>query len=174
MNYRPGLTLWLTGLPASGKTTLATALVKRLIDDGHRVELLDGDVVRTSLTSDLGFSKEDRDANVRRVGFVADLLSRNGVTVVCALVSPYAQARQDVRRLHGDRFVEIWVSTPHEVCAERDVKGLYARQRSGLMRGLTGVDDPYEPPSAPHVVVEPHRQTVEESVDAVLAALARL
>jgi len=169
--FRSGVTVWFTGLPSSGKTTLATSLEKRLLDDGHRVEHLDGDVLRTYLTNDLGFSKEDRDRNVRRVGFVADLLSRNGVTVICSLISPYAAAREDVRRLHGDRFVEVWVSTPLEVCAERDLKGLYARQRAGQVRGLTGVDDPYEPPPSPEVTVPAHLQTVEESVEAILAVL---
>lgn len=169
--YRAGVTVWFTGLPSSGKTTLATALEKRLLDDGHRVELLDGDILRTYLTSDLGFSKDDRNRNVRRVGFVADLLSRNGVTVICSLISPYEQARQEVRQLHGDRFVEVYVSTPVEVCAARDLKGLYARQRAGEVTGLTGVDDPYEPPAAPEVVVPAHLQTVDESIEAILAVL---
>lgn len=171
--YRKGLTVWFTGLPSSGKTTLATALEKRLLDDGHRVELLDGDILRTYLTSDLGYSKEDRDRNVRRVGFVANLLSRNGITVVCSLISPYQAARNEVRQMHGSRFLEVYVATPVEVCAERDLKGLYARQRSGLITGLTGVDDPYEPPVSPDVVVRAHVESVDQSLEVILRALRR-
>lgn len=166
-----GLTIWLTGLPSAGKTTLARGLGDRLLRAGHRVEVLDGDVVRTQLTKDLGFSREDRAENVRRVGFVAHLLSRNGVMVVCALVSPYRNERDEVRSLHDGRFLEVHVATPVEVCAQRDVKGLYARQRAGELHGLTGVDDPYEPPPAPEVVVPTHVQTVEESLDAIWRAI---
>jgi adenylylsulfate kinase len=168
-----GVTVWFTGRPSAGKTTLATALHDRLRAEDHRVEVLDGDALRTYLTRGLGFSKEDRDESVRRAGFVAHLLSRNGVTVLCALVSPYQQARDEVRALHeGGRFVEVYVSTPTEVCAERDVKGLYAKHKQGLVRGLTGVDDPYEDPVAPEVVVPAHAQTIEESVETILEALA--
>ncbi len=166
-----GLTVWLTGLPSAGKTTLATALCERLRAAGHRVEMLDGDVLRTYLTADLGFSREDRTQNVIRVGFVAHLLSRNGVIVVCSLISPYRDDRDQVRALHGDRFMEVYLSTPLEVCAERDVKGLYARQRAGDLTGLTGVDDPYEPPLHPEVVVPTHSQSLDESVDMVWAGL---
>jgi adenylylsulfate kinase len=166
-----GLTIWLTGLPSAGKTTLAVALAERLRAAGCRVEVLDGDVVRTHLTKGLGFSREDRAENVRRVGFVAHLLSRNGIVVVCALVSPYQADRDEVRAMHEGRFVEAYVSAPVEVCAERDVKGLYARQRAGALRGLTGVDDPYEPPAQPEVVVPTHLQTVEESVDVIWRAI---
>jgi len=166
-----GLTVWLTGLPSAGKTTLATALCDRLRAAGHRVEMLDGDVLRTYLTADLGFSREDRTQNVIRVGFVAHLLSRNGVIVVCSLISPYRDDRDQVRALHGDRFMEVYLSTPLEVCAERDVKGLYARQRAGDLTGLTGVDDPYEPPLHPEVVVPTHSQSLDESVDMVWACL---
>ncbi|HVM01146.1 MAG TPA: adenylyl-sulfate kinase [Acidimicrobiales bacterium] len=166
-----GLTIWLTGLPSAGKTTLARGIARRLAEAGHRVEVLDGDVVRTQLTRDLGFSREDRAENVRRVGFVADLLSRNGVMAVCALVSPYRAERDEVRALHDGRFLEVHVATPLEVCARRDVKGLYARQRAGELHGLTGVDDPYEPPDAPDVVVPTHLQTVEESLDAIWQAI---
>ncbi len=166
-----GLTVWLTGLPSAGKTTLATALKERLLAAGHRVELLDGDAVRLTLTRDLGFSRADRIENVVRVGYVAHLLSRNGVIVICSLVSPHREARDQVRRLHGDRFVEVHVATPAHVCARRDVKGLYALQRAGELTGLTGVDDDYEAPLHPEVVVPTHEQTVEESVDTVLRAL---
>lgn len=162
-----GLTIWLTGLPSSGKTTLARGLGERLRQSGHRVEVLDGDVVRAHLANDLGFSREDRAENVRRVAFVADLLSRNGVMAVCALVSPYRRERDEVRLLHDGRFREVHVATPVETCIERDVKGLYARQRAGTLHGLTGVDDPYEPPLNPEVVVPTHVQTVEESLDTI-------
>lgn len=166
-----GLTIWLTGLPSAGKTTLAAGLAARLRAAGCRVEVLDGDVVRTHLTKDLGFSPEDRAENVRRVGFVAHLLSRNGVMAVCALVSPYRQEREEVRALHEGRFVEVYVSTPVDVCVKRDVKGLYALQRAGQLHGLTGIDDPYEPPTAPDVVVPTHLQSVEESVDVIWCAI---
>jgi adenylylsulfate kinase len=166
-----GLTVWFTGLPSAGKTTLARALEKRLVGAGRAVEVLDGDIVRTRLTRDLGFSREDRIENVRRVGFVADLLSRNGVIVLCSIISPYVEAREEVRRLHGDRYLEVYVATPLNICAERDVKGLYARQQAGEMHGLTGVDDPYEPPLHPDVVIPTETQTVEESVDIVWQAL---
>jgi adenylylsulfate kinase len=167
-----GLTVWLTGLPSAGKTTLATALKARLLAAGNpRVELLDGDAVRRSLTRDLGFSRADRIENVVRVGYVAHLLSRNGVIVICSLISPHREARDQVRKLHGDRFLEVHVATPPEVCARRDVKGLYALQRAGELTGLTGVDDTYEPPLHPEVVVPAHEQTVEESVETVLQAL---
>jgi len=166
-----GLTVWFTGLPSAGKTTLARALAARLADAGHRVEVLDGDELRTYLTADLGFSRQDRTDNVIRVGYVAHLLSRNGVMVVCSLISPYREDRDRVRALHGDRFLEVYLSTPVEVCAQRDVKGLYARQAAGTMEGLTGVDDPYEAPLAPEVVVPTHSQSLEESVDMVWTAL---
>ena len=166
-----GLTIWLTGLPSSGKTTLAQALGQRLRDAGHRAEVLDGDVVRANLTKELGFSRTDRAENVRRVGFVAHLLSRNGVTAVCALISPYRQDRDELRHLHDGRFVEVHVAAPVQVCEERDVKGLYARQRAGDLHGLSGVDAPYETPLHPEVVVPTHLQTVEESVETVWRAI---
>jgi adenylylsulfate kinase len=158
-------TVWLTGLPSAGKTTIARALVARLRADGRAAELLDGDELRAELAPDLGFSRADRLENVRRIGVVADLLSRNGVIAVCAVISPYREARDEVRARHGDRFLEVWVATPVEVCAARDVKGLYARQRAGEINGLTGVDDPYEPPLRPDVRLEAHRVSVEEAVE---------
>jgi adenylylsulfate kinase len=166
-----GVTVLFTGLPSAGKTTIAHALEKRLIDEGRKVEVLDGDVVRTHLCKGLGFSREDRDENIRRVGFVADLLSRNGVTVLCSVIAPYRSVREEVRALHGERLMEVYVSTPVEVCAERDVKGLYARQAAGEISGLTGVDDPYEPPSNPEVTVATQGESVEESAEAVWQAL---
>jgi len=166
-----GLTVWLTGLPSAGKTTLARGLEKRLLAAGHRVEVLDGDVVRTHLTKGLGFSREDREENVRRIGFVAHLLARNGVVVVASVISPYRGVRDELRAMHHGRFFEVHVATPVEVCAERDVKGLYARQRAGELTGLTGVDDPYEAPVQPEAVVHTQDQTLEESVETLWQAL---
>lgn len=168
-----GLTIWLTGLPSAGKTTIARGLAARLRADGRRVEVLEGEAVRAQLGRELGFSKEDRDENVRRIGILADLLSRNGVIAIVAAVSPYNEARERVRSLHGLRFVEAHVAAPVEVCAGRDVKGLYARQRAGEIHGLTGVDDPYEAPLAPEVTLPTDTQSVEESIEAVLAAARR-
>jgi adenylylsulfate kinase len=160
-------TVWLTGLPSAGKTTIAHALAARLRVAGRSVEVLDGDVVREVLTAGLGFNRADRDENVRRIGYVAELLSRHGVDVVCAVISPFRAARDEVRARHGARFLEVWVATPVEVCAERDVKGLYARHARGELRGLTGVDDPYEPPVAADVVLHPEVASVDDCVDAI-------
>src|SRR5437016_13123062 len=158
-----GLTVWLTGLPSSGKTTLARALEKRLLDAGYRVEGLDGNVVRTFLTKDLGFSREDRDENIRRIGFVASLLARNGVVVVVSVISPYRATRDEVRALHHGQFVEVHVATPLEVCQQRDAKGLYAKARAGQVTNLTGIDDPYEPPADPEISLDTKGGTVDES-----------
>ena len=167
-----GVTIWFTGLPSSGKTTLAHALAKRLADEGYdRVEVLDGDLAREHLTKGLGFSREDRAENVRRIGWVASLLARNGVIVLASVISPYRDDRDAVREMHGERFVEVHVATPLDVCAERDVKGLYAKQRAGELSGLTGVDDPYEPPLRPEVVVPTHQQSVDESVELLWRSL---
>jgi adenylylsulfate kinase len=166
-----GLTVWFTGLPSAGKTTIARALEKRLLDEGRQVEILDGDVVRTYLTKDLGYSRADRDENIRRIGFVAHLLSRNGVIALCSVVSPYREVREEMRALHDGRFFEVHVSTPVDVCVERDVKGLYAKQKAGEVTGLTGIDDPYEAPLNPELVVPTHTQTLDESVEAVWQAL---
>lgn len=169
-----GATVWLTGLPSAGKTTIAAAVAERLRAEGHRVELLDGDEVRTNLTADLGFDRADRIENVRRVGYVAHLLARHGVKVLVPVIAPYAESRKAVRDRHADAgtpYLEVHVAAPVEVCAGRDVKGLYARQRTGELRGLTGVDDPYEPPEAPEVRLPTDVQTPEESAAAVHAAL---
>jgi adenylylsulfate kinase len=166
-----GAVVWLTGLPSAGKSTIAAALAERLAASGRRVEVLDGDVVRAELSADLGYSRADRNENVRRIGYVASLLAGHGVVTICPVVSPYRAARDDVRERVGDAFVEVYVSTPVDVCAERDVKGLYARQRAGAMTGLTGVDDPYEPPVAPEVVVPAHEIAVDDAVDWIVKVL---
>jgi adenylylsulfate kinase len=166
-----GATVWLTGLPSAGKTTLARALSARL--DG-RVELLDGDEVRQFLSKGLGFSREDRDANVLRIGWVAATLARHGVLVLASVISPFADTRAQVRALHerkGAGFLEVHVAAPVEVCSERDVKGLYARQARGELQGLTGVDAPYEAPVAPQARVRTHEQSVEQSVDQLVVLL---
>jgi adenylylsulfate kinase len=164
--------VWLTGLPSAGKTTVGRALVERLRAAGRPAELLDGDVLRAELCADLGFTRADREENVRRIGVVAELLSRNGVTAVCSVISPYRSARDAVRARHGERFVEVWVAAPVEICSQRDVKGLYARQRNGEIAGLTGVDDPYEPPVAPELVLRTHEVSVDEAVEQLWQALA--
>ena len=170
-----GATLWLTGLPSAGKTTLATALAARLEGEGvRRVELLDGDEVREFLSKGLGFTREDRDTNVLRIGWVAAALARHGVLVLASVISPFAATREAVRALHDDKgagFLEVHVSTPVEVCSERDVKGLYARQLSGDLTGLTGVDAPYEAPVAPDLRVPTQELTLEHSVGQLHALL---
>lgn len=169
-----GGTVWLTGLPSAGKTTIAQGLAELLRTDGHRVQVLDGDEVRAALSAELGFSKEDRDINVRRVGYVAGLLAVHGVTVLVPVIAPYAVSRAAVRELHarhGVPYVEVHVATPVELCASRDVKGLYARQAAGDLRGLTGVDDPYEAPIDPDLRIDTQDQTVEESVRQLHALL---
>jgi adenylylsulfate kinase len=165
-----GCVVWFTGLPSAGKSTIASALARDLRARGERVEVLDGDVVRENLSKGLGFSKEDRDINIRRIGFVGHLLARNGVKVIVAAISPYRAVRDEVRGQIGD-FVEVYVSTPIEVCERRDVKGLYGRARAGDLRGMTGVDDPYEPPLAPEVEIATVGESVEESVARVLKEL---
>lgn len=169
-----GATIWFTGLPSAGKTTIAQALATRLRAEGHRVEVLDGDEIRTELTADLGFGREDRLANVRRIGFVATALARHGVKALAPVIAPYRESRDAVRARHdaaGLTYVEVHVATPVEACAERDVKGLYAKQRSGEITGLTGVDDPYEAPLAPEVVLPTHELSVDEAVERVLEVL---
>ncbi|MDT0380451.1 adenylyl-sulfate kinase [Streptomyces sp. DSM 42041] len=170
-----GATVWLTGLPSAGKTTIARALADRLAGEGHRVEVLDGDEIRTFLSAGLGFSQEDRHTNVQRIGFVAELLASNGVKALVPVIAPYADSREAVRKRHqaaGTGYLEVHVSTPVEVCSERDVKGLYARQAAGEIAGLTGVDDPYEVPADPDLRIEAHQQSVEESAGALHALLA--
>ncbi len=166
----PGFVLWFTGLSGAGKTTIALALDAELKARGIRVERLDGDVVRTSLTRDLGFSKEDRDKNIERVTFVAKLLSRNNVAVLASFISPYAKTRDYVRQ-ETTNFIEVFVDAPLEVCAERDVKGLYAKAFAGEIPNFTGVSDPYEVPSAPDIHITTHTEDVEDSVAQILSWL---
>lgn len=169
-----GATVWLTGLPSAGKTTIAHALAKRLRGDGHRVEVLDGDEIREFLSAGLGFSREDRHTNVQRIGFVAELLASHGVTVLVPVIAPYADSREAVRKRHqteGTGYLEVHVAAPVEVCSVRDVKGLYARQAAGEISGLTGVDDPYEEPEAPDLRIASHTQTVAQSAAALHALL---
>ena len=168
-----GVTIWFTGLSGAGKTTINDALTAKLRERKVKLEVLDGDIVRTNLTKGLGFSKEDRDENVRRIGFVSDLLTRNGVIVLVSAISPYRAIRDEVRSRIGD-FMEVYVSAPVEVCEERDVKGLYARARSGEIKQFTGISDPYEAPLNPEVNCETHKETLEESVDKVIAKLEEM
>lgn len=168
-----GLTIWFTGLSGAGKSTVANILAERLKGMGRRVELLDGDEIRKNLSSGLGFSKEDRDANIRRIAFVAKLLSRNGIIAISAAISPYREIRDEAR---GDiaNFVEVFVDCPLEVCEERDVKGLYARARSGEIQQFTGISDPYEAPSSAEVVLHTDRETPEQSVEKIIDKLGEL
>ncbi|MEU9559677.1 adenylyl-sulfate kinase [Streptomyces fumanus] len=170
-----GATVWLTGLPSAGKTTIAHELAGRLRAGGRRVEVLDGDEIREFLSAGLGFSREDRHTNVQRIGFVAELLARNGVLALVPVIAPYADSREAVRKRHqesGTGYLEVHVATPVEVCSVRDVKGLYAKQAAGELTGLTGVDDPYEEPVAPDLRIESQDQTVQESAAAVYALLS--
>jgi adenylylsulfate kinase len=165
-----GLTVWVTGLSGAGKTTMSEALMNELRGRGLNVELLDGDVIRTNLSKGLGFSKEDRDTNIRRVGFVAHLLTRNGVVCIASVISPYRKIREEIRNRIGN-FLEVYVKCPLEICEERDVKGLYAKARAGQIKGFTGIDDPYEEPLAPEVICETSLEEVEDSVAKVLRAM---
>jgi adenylylsulfate kinase len=165
-----GLTVWFTGLSSAGKSTISSAVYENLRAKGHRVELLDGDVIRQHLSKGLGFSKADRDENIRRIGFVAELLTRNGVIVLVAAISPYRALRDEMRARIG-QFLEVYVNAPLEVVEQRDVKGIYRRARAGEMHGVTGLDDPYEPPLAPEVECKTDRETLSESVAKVLAKI---
>jgi adenylyl-sulfate kinase len=168
-----GFTLWFTGMSGAGKSTISRALELRLRELGAKVEVLDGDVVRTHLSKGLGFSKEDRDENIRRIGFVCELLSRNGVIAIAAAISPYRAVRDEVRA-RIPNFVEVYVSCPVEVLAERDTKGLYKRALAGEIPHFTGISDPYEPPLSPEVTVSSSEETPEQSVEKIWATLERL
>jgi adenylyl-sulfate kinase len=172
-----GFVLWLTGLSGAGKTTLTNALVPELVSRGSAVEVLDGDQVRTNLSKGLGFSKEDRDTNIRRIGFVSRLLARNGVGVIAAAISPYREIRDEVRReVEGDgaSFVEVHVHADLPTLVERDVKGLYAKAITGEIKNFTGVSDPYEEPLSPEIVIRSDRETVDVSVSRLLDRLEAL
>jgi adenylylsulfate kinase len=168
-----GFTIWFTGLSGSGKSTLSEVIEQRLKARGRNVEVLDGDIVRTHLSKGLGFSREDRDTNIKRIGFVCGLLTRNGVVCISAAIAPYREARDWARREIGN-FVEVYVKCPLEVCRERDVKGLYKLVDEGKIKNFTGVDDPYEEPVHPELIVETDKETVEESVTRIFARLAEL
>lgn len=168
-----GFTLWFTGLSGAGKSTLATMVEERLREAGRRVELLDGDEVRKNLSSGLGFSKADRDANILRIAYVARLLSRNGVVAITAAISPYREIR-DQARAEISRFVEVYVDCPLEVCEQRDVKGLYKKARSGEITQFTGISDPYEPPLNPEIHLHTEQENPEQDVEIILEKLRDL
>jgi adenylylsulfate kinase len=166
-----GFTLWFTGLSGAGKTTISHLVESQLRERGSRIEVLDGDVVRENLSKGLGFSKEDRDTNIRRIAFVADLLSRNGVPVITAAISPYREIRDEARETMGDRFIEVFVKASVEVCAERDVKGLYEKAFKGEIKEFTGVSDPYEPPLNPELTLDTEHGSAEDSAAKILSLL---
>ena len=166
-----GATLWFTGLSGAGKSTITEIVEADLRERGIKVEVLDGDVVRTNLSKGLGFSKEDRDTNIRRIAFVADLLSRNGVVAITAAISPYREIRDEARELMRDRFIEIFVKASVEECARRDVKGLYEKAMRGELKEFTGVSDPYEEPLDPELVCDTETESPEESAAKVIAFL---
>ena len=165
-----GFTLWFTGMSGAGKSTLARMVEKELLNRGMKVEVLDGDIVRTNLSKGLGFSKEDRDENIRRIGFVCQLLTRNDVVAIAAAISPYREIRDENRKKIG-RFVEVFVKCPVEKLIERDVKGLYKKALSGEIKNFTGISDPYEEPLNPEIVVETDKETVEESFNKIISTL---
>ncbi len=168
-----GFTIWFTGLSGSGKSTLSEILEQRLQAHGHNVEIMDGDIVRTHLSKGLGFSREDRDTNIKRIAFVCNLLSRNGVICISAAIAPYREAREWARE-HIGNFVEIYVKCPIDVCRARDVKGLYKLVDEGKIKNFTGVDDPYEEPEHPELVIETDKETIEESISRIFAKLEEL
>lgn len=173
MGDQRGFTAWFTGIPCSGKTTIADRVAEILREKGHRVERLDGDIVRKGLTSDLGFSKEDRDENIKRVTFVAKLLTRNEVAVLATFVSPYRERRAKTREDIGN-FVEVYTRCPVEVCIERDVKGMYEKALAGEIRNFTGVDDPYEEPEDPELILNTDKDDIEECARKVIVKLSEL
>ncbi|NMG57311.1 adenylyl-sulfate kinase [Geitlerinema sp. P-1104] len=168
-----GVTVWFTGLSGAGKTTISQAVAEQLRSLDCKLEILDGDIVRQNLTKGLGFSKEDRDENIRRIGFVSHLLTRNGVIVLVSAISPYRAVREEVKARIGD-FVEVFVNAPLAVCEERDVKGLYKKARSGEIANFTGVSDPYEPPTDPTIECRTDLESHEESVNKVLNTLKEM
>jgi adenylylsulfate kinase len=174
MPQKRGFTIWFTGLSGAGKTTLAQAIVSELNARNVKVEVLDGDEVRTNLSKDLGFSRDDRDTNIRRIGYVSRLLSRNGVGVIAAAISPYRDVRAEVRHeitSDGGDFIEVYVHCPIDVLTQRDVKGLYKKALAGEIKEFTGVSDPYEAPLSPEVIVDTDSESIEESARKIIAAL---
>jgi sulfate adenylyltransferase len=170
--HKQGACVWFTGLSGAGKSTTAEVLTVLLLEFGRQVTVLDGDVVRTHLSKGLGFSREDRDTNIRRIGFVASEIVRHGGVVICAAVSPYRSTRNEVRSMvGGDQYIEVFVDTPLEVCESRDTKGMYARARRGEIKGFTGIDDPYEPPENPEVTIDTVAQTPEENARKIVDVL---
>jgi adenylylsulfate kinase len=165
-----GVVVWFTGFSGAGKSTIADALTAKLKSEGYQLEVLDGDVIRENLTKDLGFSKEDRDTNIHRIGFVAQLLARNGVIVLVPVISPYRAIREEMRA-KIDNFIEVFVNAPISVCEERDVKGLYKQARAGKIKQFTGIDDPYEPPTNPEVECRTDLEELTESVDKIFTKL---
>jgi adenylylsulfate kinase len=168
-----GFTLWFTGLSGSGKSTLSDHVERHLRAQGYCVEVLDGDIVRTHLSKGLGFSREDRDTNIKRIAFVCSLLTRNGVICISAAIAPYREAREWARQQIGN-FVEVYAKCPIEICQQRDVKGLYKLVEDGKLKNFTGVDDPYEEPEHPELVIETDKETIEESVERIFAKLIEL
>lgn len=166
-----GFILWFTGLSGAGKSTLAQYLTPKLVELGTKVEVLDGDEVRENLSKGLGFSKEDRDTNIRRIGFVANMLARNGVCSVTAAISPYTSVRNECRERSQAAFIEIYVEAPLEVVEERDTKGLYKKARAGEIKNFTGISDPYEAPESPEITVHTGKESIEESGDKILGYL---
>jgi adenylylsulfate kinase len=167
MSY-PGFTIWFTGLPCSGKSTVAILLASTIKKERGMVEVLDGDVVRTNLSKGLGFSREDRETNLNRIAFVCNLLSRNGVPAIGAAISPFENCRQFARELVGENFVEVYTRCPVEVCIERDVKGMYKKALAGEIKGFTGVDDPFDEPEDPEIICDTDQETPEESTRKIL------
>jgi adenylylsulfate kinase len=168
-----GVTVWLTGLSGSGKTTISQYLKKELLQRQYKVEVLDGDIVRQHLSQDLGFSKEDRDLNIRRIGFVAHLLTRNDVIVLVSVISPYREIRSEMRQQIGD-FIEVYVNSSLAICEQRDVKGLYQKARLRLIKNFTGIDDPYEAPINPEVECKTDQENVTESANKILNKLTSM
>ena len=168
-----GATVWFTGLPSSGKSTIAHKVEKLLREKGHRVEVFDGDVIRKNLCSELGFSKEDRDTNIKRIAFVCKLMTRNDVVAIAAAISPYRETRDYARKEIGKDFLEVYVRCPLSVCKDRDVKGLYKKALSCELKGFTGIDDPYEEPLNPELILHTDKESVEESVQRVMAELEK-
>ena len=174
MRFGHGFTLWFTGLSGAGKTTISEVVEKELRERLGKVEVLDGDIVRTNLSKGLGFSRADRDTNILRIGFVAKLLTRNGVAMIVSAISPYKEARDMVRREIGEDFIEVFVDCPVDVCARRDVKGLYKKAFAGEIEQFTGVSDPYEPPVAPELVLRTDEEEPHDSARKVIAKLEEL